>query len=81
MLMGLDSDQWTRVSPDGGYLATYTYTVSADARGVFVIEPGVDEYDASSVLIAPHNARIDIGRRLPILIHIEPGSPRRPQRP
>ncbi len=60
MLSGLDIDRSVTTESEA-YLATYTYRVSADAVGTFVIDVPHDAAAGDQTfLIAPNNGKIDI---------------------
>jgi hypothetical protein len=75
MLAGLEEDDGVNVA-DGGYLATYTYRVSKDAVGTFLIDLQ-HEGDAQAFLVAPQNGMIGIATVSPAVVKIATPSRRR----
>ncbi len=71
MLAGLDTDG---IAVSGGaYLATFTYRVSPDARGQFVIDVRADHTDADHrtfLFPTPANGRIEIVECVSAMIHV-----------
>ncbi len=67
MLAGIDGADG--VTGSGGYLATYTYCVTGDAVGTFVVDALYNE-DAGdqTFLIAPFNDKIDVAETRPAVV-------------
>jgi hypothetical protein len=67
MLAGLEQDIGSVIAD--GYLATYTYTVSEDAEGSFIVDVASDDA-GQTTLIAPSNGEIRVGRTKPAIISV-----------
>ncbi len=72
MLSGLDSGgTWTAAA---GYLATYTYRVSPDAVGAFVVDVAADEQNGDQTyLIATDDGKIEVSGSSPGVITVTTG--------
>jgi hypothetical protein len=75
MLSGLDEDAGVS-RRTGGYLATYTYAVSKDAAGPFVID-AVHGGAGQSFLVAPQDGMIEIDTTSPAVITVSGPATRR----
>lgn len=68
MLAGVEQDISVKTA-DRGYLVTYTYAVSTDAKGAFLV--GLDGGpDGQTFLIAPENGEIAITGTTPAVITV-----------